>query len=624
MKDKTRTVTIGRRSTQARHSRASTHDTALFRCPVISRRHAQITFLEDGTVSVKDLNSHHGTQVRKPIQISSTPVLPNDPRPLENMDIITFGKIVGRDETFVRPMVAKVRMHYALSPASSPAFATPLSTISGPGPAQSTTGRYGLVAPSALSDSSDSEDDSDVEEIPARSSDAAQASYSNHFPLFSPMPPMQMPRPSGFGLFNNYFSSRAYSPSHAPQVEEQDDNDEEGVVEEVRTPSNRLSPIEVSSASPSRSPSVVEIQAPSQSQEQGQAADVVTGEWSSPSSSPEPQHGQDRESLEYEEPSLQLPADPIAYESDFWHYQHLVNSQIHFQNPSTSAAVLPGLSPCEPHNAVNEMRHYALVNATAPDLSRYDNLPEPRQSPEAEREQSPEDMQLSDDEDGAPQLVPAAQVETNRAPEPIEEQVEESSQSSADVAPERQPEFTPTPELAQGGIETRIEQLKTTIAELGERMSQDSANVNAPQALSDTSGDAAQSQPEPERKPENRVQPEAQGASSTELVVDVQNVVQELRAEQETLKARFAEAAELVKQVKSLVVVQQNCETPLKRKRDELTVVDDDGNDADERYRARPLKRRRSLAVRVASGVAKTTAIAALGAVATWSALAFS
>lgn len=50
MKDKTRTVTIGRRSTQARHSRASTHDTALFRCPVISRRHAQITFLEDGTV----------------------------------------------------------------------------------------------------------------------------------------------------------------------------------------------------------------------------------------------------------------------------------------------------------------------------------------------------------------------------------------------------------------------------------------------------------------------------------------------------------------------------------------------------------------------------------------------
>lgn len=566
------------------------------------------------------------------------------------MDIITFGKSVGRDETFVRPMVAKVRMHYALSPASSPAFATPLSTISGPGPAQSTTGRYGLVAPSALSDSSDSEDDSDVEEIPARSSDAAQASYSNHFPLFSPMPPMQMPRPSGFGLFNNYFSSRAYSPSHAPQVEEQDDNDEEGIVEEVRTPSNRLSPIEVSSASPSRSPSVVEIQAPSQSQEQGQAADVVTGEWSSPSSSPEPQHGQDRESLEYEEPSLQLPADPIAYESDFWQYQHLVNSQIHFQNPSTSAAVLPGLSPCEPHNAVNEMRHYALVNATAPDLSRYDNLPEPRQSPEPEREQSPEDMQLSDDEDGAPQLVPAAQVETNRAPEPIEEQVEESSQSSADVAPERQPEFTPTPELAQGGIETRIEQLKTTIAELGERMSQNSANVNAPQALSDTSGDAAQSQPEPERKPENRVQPEAQGASSTELVVDVQNDVQgtcsfqyshfdnpcelstpthavalqELRAEQETLKARFAEAAELVKQVKSLVVVQQNCKTPLKRKRDELTVDDDDGNDADERYRARPLKRRRSLAVRVASGVAKTTAIAALGAVATWSALAFS
>ena len=37
----------------------------------------------------------------------------------------------------------------------------------------------------------------------------------------------------------------------------------------------------------------------------------------------------------------------------------------------------------------------------------------------------------------------------------------------------------------------------------------------------------------------------------------------------------------------------------------------------------RPIKRRRSLAMRLVSGVAKTTAIAAVGAVATWSALAF-
>lgn len=79
----------------------------------------------------------------------------------------------------------------------------------------------------------------------------------------------------------------------------------------------------------------------------------------------------------------------------------------------------------------------------------------------------------------------------------------------------------------------------------------------------------------------------------------------------------------------------------LKRKRDELEEEDEASSSssvltaanshrccataiASELTGGRPVKRRRSMAMRLVSGVAKTTAIAAVGAVATWSVLAFS
>ena len=193
------------------------------------------------------MNSHHGTHISKPGQSISTQVSPKIPSRLEHGDTITFGKSVGREETYVRPMIAKVHMHFAVSsstPSSSSAFATPLSAISGPTPAQSSTGRYGLAALDVLSDSSDSDDDSDVEEQPMRTSNTASMPYSSHFPLFSPVPQLQMQRPLGLGLCGSYFPSDVRPFLHTVQAEEQDaeGEDDEG------TRSNRLSPIEVSSA----------------------------------------------------------------------------------------------------------------------------------------------------------------------------------------------------------------------------------------------------------------------------------------------------------------------------------------------------------------------------------------
>ncbi|KAI0086852.1 hypothetical protein BDY19DRAFT_995594 [Irpex rosettiformis] len=617
LKDKTPTFTIGRKSTQARHSRASTSDTALFRCPVISRRHAQISFLENGTVFVKDMNSHHGTHILKPGQTISTPVPSDIPQPVEDGDTITFGKSVGREETYVRPMVAKVRMHYSSSASpsslSSSAFTTPLSTISGPSSAQTITRRYGLVAPTALSDSSESDDESDVEELDVRGFGAGPVPSNSHFPLFSPVPQIGMNCPSGFGGWARVFASRVYPhPPQIPQIVEQED----AVEEEERPRSNRFSPIEVLSASPSRSPSVIEINAPSQSQPQSQGLTVLVGEWLSPSSSPEPQPAQDLPSPY--DGSLPSPgsgfASPIVGECDFWQYDHFISEPPqNVAGPSTSSAC-PGPLNNRPSDVPNEPPSALLLRPAgdAESIYSFTDFPPSEQPVVVERESSPEDMQLSDDDDDEPQIEPA-QIE--RVDEASVEHIEEAAQPV--IAPEPTP--VAEPELAQEGFETSVEQLKIAIAELDERMSRESPNDDPAQDPVDAVAQPPQSEAE--------VQPEAQEAPAVDREVDVQSIVEvamnELRAEREALKARFAEAEELVNHARALALVQQENQAPsLKRKHNEL--ASDDDELCKECHHARPIKRKRSLAMRVASGVAKTTAIAAVGAVATWSALAFS
>ncbi|KAL0569138.1 hypothetical protein V5O48_012839, partial [Marasmius crinis-equi] len=64
---------------------------AMFRCPVVSRKHAKFHFA-NGKVYVTDTDSHHGTHVRRPGTLTSTKLAPNTPTELADGDVITFGK----------------------------------------------------------------------------------------------------------------------------------------------------------------------------------------------------------------------------------------------------------------------------------------------------------------------------------------------------------------------------------------------------------------------------------------------------------------------------------------------------------------------------------------------------
>lgn len=188
-RDNSSTVHIGRRPGTEIESRTLDQEKgrAMFRCAVVSRRHAKIAFSDSGNVCafasfglrhqladscqvyLIDLESHHGTHVRKPGETSSRMLEPEVPTPLSDGDIITFGKSVGRSEEMVRPVVARVQLLYSgpststikplVVPDSSPTMAN-----------RSHSGRYGLHSPSSSSSdeayNGQSDVYSDIEEIP--------------------------------------------------------------------------------------------------------------------------------------------------------------------------------------------------------------------------------------------------------------------------------------------------------------------------------------------------------------------------------------------------------------------------------------------------------------------------
>lgn len=161
----------------------------------------------------------------------STTINPQQPTPLADGDVLTFGKTVGRDETLVRPVVARVGLVRASVSTSSASDLPALASPSRP------SGRYGIYDVGLLSSGSDSSDsESDVEEVPMPPLNTSQSYPCMTSPLFTPSTSARL------GLLRKIL----------PRV---------GSVEELtlsRKDSNRFSPISVSSSS-SRSPSVVEV-----------------------------------------------------------------------------------------------------------------------------------------------------------------------------------------------------------------------------------------------------------------------------------------------------------------------------------------------------------------------------
>ncbi|KAJ8080353.1 hypothetical protein PM082_017186 [Marasmius tenuissimus] len=196
---------------------ALTTSTAMFRCPVVSRKHAKFAFY-DGKLFLCDTESHHGTHIYRPgiSSLTSTKLVPYNEVQVNDGDVITFGKTV-RNRELVKPVVVKVELYLddltegaRLGVGSEDAYKelatkTPITPIT-PAPIlvnvgststntntspKSGTGRYGVFSPSSsesegsssscehsdemdissdssASDASDaSDDDDEVEEIPA-------------------------------------------------------------------------------------------------------------------------------------------------------------------------------------------------------------------------------------------------------------------------------------------------------------------------------------------------------------------------------------------------------------------------------------------------------------------------
>src|ERR1700722_9164811 len=126
-------------------------------------------------VYLTDLNSHHGTHILKPGEMFPRTLKPETPTVLADGDVITFGKMVGKDSQTVSPVVVRVELLYD-SPSETVSRLSPLLPTTTPtkSTAESSTesnksqaGRYGLYTTSSHNSeaSSQSDPDSDIEEL---------------------------------------------------------------------------------------------------------------------------------------------------------------------------------------------------------------------------------------------------------------------------------------------------------------------------------------------------------------------------------------------------------------------------------------------------------------------------
>ncbi|KAI0707465.1 hypothetical protein C8T65DRAFT_651084 [Cerioporus squamosus] len=161
-KNESSTIFVGRKPCQA--GSQFDPERALFRCPVVSRKHAKITFAEYGNVYVTDLHSHHGTHILRPGDLVSTTLQPEVPTVLADGDRVTFGKSVGRDSYLVTPVVVRIEL-MASSPPPNEAHPKPQG-YGNEHDKTSRSGRYGISLPSPESSPSSSDGDSDsIQEI---------------------------------------------------------------------------------------------------------------------------------------------------------------------------------------------------------------------------------------------------------------------------------------------------------------------------------------------------------------------------------------------------------------------------------------------------------------------------
>lgn len=180
-------VNIGRKSSAEDKSMRRENDdhNVVFPCQVVSAQHAKLFLSAGGQVYIIDLHSRHGTHLKRRGEALKT-LDSGIETTLCDGDVLTFGKAVGAGSCVVPPVTARVELLRERLPlvASPSAPLTPISSLINliRPPPKSTSGRYGLFLPAphteslsshssyslyASSDwaSSDSDRDSDIEEL---------------------------------------------------------------------------------------------------------------------------------------------------------------------------------------------------------------------------------------------------------------------------------------------------------------------------------------------------------------------------------------------------------------------------------------------------------------------------
>ncbi|KIJ67364.1 hypothetical protein HYDPIDRAFT_37904 [Hydnomerulius pinastri MD-312] len=316
-------VNIGRKSGSDDKSMRKENDdhNAVFACQVVSARHAKMVLSDSGQVYVVDLHSRHGTHLLKRGESSPRMLKPEVETALADGDILTFGKAVGAGSYLVSPVTIRVELLRDGSSSRASPPARPLTPISSLSHLVSrnrklSSGRYGLFVPPSYPESvsphstssmyassdgasSPSEHDSDIEEIsscvPSLGRDSQDKSSQIKIPTF---------RSFIHDMCNNN-ASRLSAAREALDASLADTMPSpSSSVEELSQPSPVVVVIDPTLNSRSQSPMELSTPSPSPPSEAQNTEPPVIGAW--PDSRPE---SPDHSSIEAEAPKSDIQPD---------------------------------------------------------------------------------------------------------------------------------------------------------------------------------------------------------------------------------------------------------------------------------------------------------------------------
>ncbi|KAL1942162.1 hypothetical protein VTO73DRAFT_6226 [Trametes versicolor] len=596
-KSASRTISVGRKPSQGYI--ADDPERALFRCPVVSRKHAKITFTEYGNVYITDLHSHHGTHVLRPGELVWTGLKPEVPTVLADGDLITFGKTVGRESYLVRPVVVRVQLVFGRdasprAPSPLPSSLTHDDSSPDKAPARSSSGRYGVYPPSPDSSPSTSDGDSDAQE------NSPPASPQDLLPSFERVlsRSQSMSLQSGRlrllqSLLPPIHVSRHDSPETPPcDVEESFFEPAQVIPLDHEEEDMDLSSSRSASPEENRDDDVTFVMAPEEPPIVGAWPGSSSSSSSSPEQSPEP-FGHP-EVIEISDDDYGTPCQPLIQ----GHAVDLtVEEVMQTENDQADADV--------PEFVVMHNAFFQQVESIAEASARVQELVQPE-----ERE--------------------------------AEMQVDVAAAQTAEILNELTVIRT-TRELDEAAFSAHVQQTKERLSALDGQIVETHASLSTREArltqlqsrlqgLGDQVSDLQERSTVAEREAARIEELMKEVGAAKDTLRETCDLQREARAqmadELEALKALRIEAAAAVAEAKlaaAAVTTAASTANVLKRKREDAEDEAEQSvsnNDDSRIIAALPSKRRRTL--QVASTVAHTATVATIGAVAAWAALAFS